>query len=145
MAALDLLHHLRLGFVHQLVGEALQAVSQGRGLRTLQFPGSGDPPPSDHSDGLAHDLDEPVVFLLDAAQQRCLVLGNVLQPVEVVTKLLELAERRLDHAHVDLLQRQRQGRSDAVELTSGVVLKLAVGGNLAMEYDKLLGPAVGLA
>jgi hypothetical protein len=70
---------------------------------------------------------------------------NVLQPVEVIAKLLELAERRLDHAHVDLLQRQRQDRGDAVELTRGVVLQLAVGGNLAMEDDKVLGPTVGFA
>ena len=68
------------------------------------------PSPSDHGDGLTHDLDEPVVLLLDAAQQRGLVLGNVVQPVEVVAKLFELAERRLDHAGVDLLRRQRQGR-----------------------------------
>ena len=71
----------------------------------LQFPGLGNPPGGDHGDGCAHDLDKPVILLLDAAQQLCLVLRNVLQPVEVITKLLELAQRRLDHAGVDLLQR----------------------------------------
>jgi hypothetical protein len=51
----------------------------------------------------------------------------------------------LDHTGVNLLQWQRQGRGDAVELPRGVVLQLAVRGNLAMQDDQLLGPAIRFA
>ena len=63
-----------------------------------------------------------------------------LEPLEVVAKLHELAERRLEGPLVG----DQEGRSDAVELDGGVMLELAVGSNLPLEEPQLFGTSVDL-
>jgi hypothetical protein len=79
--------------------------------------------------------------LPELLKQLGLVLGDELQPVNVVSKLIELAERTVQRAIV----RGEEGRGYAVELTGGVVLDLAVGLDLALQLDQLLGAIVDLA
>ena len=85
-----------------------------------------------------HDRDEAVVVRAHARQEIDLVLGHVLQPVEVVAELAELTE---DAVQLALVLRQ-QRRRDAVQLARGVVLDLAIGGDLALQLDQLLGARV---
>jgi len=56
----------------------------------------GDPPRTAQFDDLGHHLDKTVVGLLDPAEQCHLILRDKLEPFEVVAKLRELAERRLE-------------------------------------------------
>ena len=84
--------------------------------------------------------DELVVGGLDAGQQLALVPGGELEPAEVVG-LVELAEGGVERGRV----RVGEGGRAAVELDVGVVLQLAVDGDLALEGAEPLGPVVGLA
>ena len=87
---------------------------------------------------MGHDPDEALVILADAAEQLDLVLCDELEPIEIVAELVELAQRRLERP----LVRDDQRRGDAVELARGVVLELAVGRDLALELDEVVGAAV---
>ena len=98
---------------------------------------SGDLPGAGALHRPGHDLDEAVVVLPDLGQQLDLVLGHVLQPVEVVAELAELAQ---DAVELALVRGQERG-GDAVELARGVVLDLPIGRDLALQLDQLLGAA----
>ena len=82
-----------------------------------------------------------VVVLPDLPQQIDLVLRHVLQPVEVVAELAELAQDPVEHP----LVRGQKGRGNAVQLAGGVVLHLPIGRDLALQLDQLLGPLVHAA
>ena len=96
---------------------------------------------ADQLDDPRHDRDEPVVVLPNCAEQLDLVLGDELQPFEVVAELVELTQRAVQSA----LVRDEQRGGDAVELAGGVVLDLAVGRDLALQLDQLLGALVDAA
>ena len=83
---------------------------------------------ADQLNGLRHHADESFVIDLDAAEQLDLILRNELEPVEVVTELVELAERRIERPFVG----QEQRRRNAIELRRRVVLDLAIRGDLAL-------------
>ena len=135
LAGVDAGDHLGLGEVDQLVGEALQAVRQGPRLVALHLARLGDPPGAGQLHDPGHDRDEAVVVAPHPGEQLDLVAGDVLQPVQVVAELGELAQRRLEH----LLVRGQQRGGDAVELCRGVVLHLAEGRDLALQPDQLFG------
>ena len=108
---------------------------------SLSVPGLGRLVAADQLHDFRHDRNETVVLLPELLKQLGLVLGDELQPVNVVSKLIELAERTVQRAIV----RGEEGRGYAVELTGGVVLDLAVGLDLALQLDQLLGAIVDLA
>ena len=141
LARLDPLQHVGLGDVHQLVGEALEPVGERPRLAQLHLARLGDLPGAGPLHRPGHDLDEAVVFLPDLAQQLDLVLRDVLQPVEVVAELAELAQGAVERP---LVGGQQRG-GDPVELARGVVLDLPVGRDLALQLDQLLGALVHAA
>ena len=100
-----------------------------------------DVPAADELDDPRHDGDEPVVFLAHLAEQSDLVLGDELQPLEIVAELVQLAQRAVQGA----LVRHQQRRGDAVELARRVVLDLAVGRDLALALDQFFGALVDRA
>ena len=108
--------------------------ASGRGLAELQLARLGDLAGARALDRRGDDRDEAVVVLPDAREQIDLALRHVLQPVEVVAELAELAQRAVESPLV--LGQQRCG--DAVELARGVVLHLAIGRDLALQLDQLL-------
>ena len=138
LARLDLLEHVGLGHVDQLIGQALEPVGERPRLAQLHLARLFDLPGARALDRPGHDRDEAVVVLAHARQQIDLALRHVLQPVEVVAELAELAQDAVELALV--LGQQRGG--DAVELARGVVLHLAVRGDLALQLDQLLGARV---
>ena len=138
LARLDPLEHVGLGDVDQLVGQALEPVGERPRLLELQLARGRDLAAAGALDRRGHDRDEAVVVGADLGEQRGLVLGDVLQPVEVVAELAELAQDPVELARVP--GQQRGG--DAVELARGVVLDVAVGGDLALQLDQLLGARV---
>ena len=138
LAGFDPRYHVELCLVDQLVGEALEAVGKRPRLGELHFATLGNIARPDQLHCVSHDLDEPLVFLPDAAEQLHLVPSYELEPVEVVTELIELPERTVECASV----RHEEGRRYAVELTGGVVLELAVGGDLPLELHHVLSAAV---
>ena len=131
LGSVDARHHVRLGLVHELVGQALEPVRERTGLGHLHLPALGGLARPDQLDHVGHDPDEALVVLADAAEQLDLVLCDELEPIEIVAELVELAQRRLERP----LVRNEQRRGDAVELARGVVLELAVGRDLALELD----------
>ena len=135
LARLDLLEHAGLGHVDQLVGQALEPVGERARLAQLHRARLLDLPGARALDRPGHDRDEAVVVRPDLGQQVDLILGHVLQPVEVVAELAELTQDAVELALV--LGQERGG--DAVELARGVVLHLAIGGDLALQLDQLLG------
>jgi hypothetical protein len=90
-ARLDARHHVRFGFVDQLVGQALEPARQRPRLLQLRRMRFIDVPAADQLDDPRHDGDEPVVFLPDLAEQFDLVLGDELQSLEVIAELVQLA------------------------------------------------------
>ena len=86
-----------LGHVDQLVGEALEPVGERPGLAQLHLPRLGHLPGAGQLHRLGHDPDEAVVVLPDLAQQLDLALRHVLQPVEVVAELAELAQHAVQN------------------------------------------------
>ena len=99
-ARLDARHHIRLGLVDQLVGQPLEPVRQRPRLLQLRLARLVDMPAADQLDDPGHDGDEAVVFLPDLAEQLDLVLGDELQPLEVVAELVQLAQRTVQGALV---------------------------------------------
>ena len=140
MARLDAGDHVGLGLVHQLVGQALEPVGQRGGLGELQLLPLGGAAAADQLHDLGDDLDELFVVLAHTREQLFLVLRHELQSIEVVAELVELAQCRLQPAVVGFEQR----RGDAVELADGVVVELAVGGDLALQLHHVLGALVHL-
>ena len=138
LARLDLLEHVGLGDVDQLIGQALEPVGERPRLAQLHRARLLDLPGARALDRPGHDRDEAVVVLAHARQQIDLALGHVLQPVQVVAELAELAQDAVELALV--LGQERGG--DAVELARGIVLHLAVGRDLALQLDQLLGARV---
>ncbi len=135
---LDVGHDIGLGLVDQFVGQPFEPVRQRPGLLQLRFAGLGDMPASDQSDDPRRNRDKPVVFLPHLVQQLDLVLGDELQPLEVIAELVQLTQR----AGQGALVRDQERRRDAVKLARGVVLDLAVGGDLALAVDQLFGAPV---
>ena len=138
LARFDLLEHAGLGHVDQLIGQALEPVGERSRLAQLHRARLLDLPGARALDRPGHDRDEAVVVRPDLGQQVDFVLGHVLQPVQVVAELAELAQDPVQLALV--LGQERSG--DAVELARGVVLHLAIGGDLALQLDQLLGARV---
>ena len=138
LAGVDPRHHVGLCLVDELVGEALEAVGERARLGELHFAALGRLARPDELHRVRHDLDEPLVVLPDAAQQLHLIPGHELEPVEVVAELIELPERAAERAIV----RHEQGRGHVVELAGGVVLELAVGGDLPLQPHQVLSPAI---
>ena len=128
MTGVDAGDHAGFGFVHQFVGQALQAVGQRRGLGELQVPSFAGLSVSDQADRAGDDLDEFLVIGAHPRHHFDLVLGQELEPVEVVAELFELTQRRVEPAVVRLEQRGR----NAVELADGVVVELPIGADLAL-------------
>jgi hypothetical protein len=141
LARLDPLEHVGLGDVHQLVGQALEPVGERPRLAQLQLARLGDLAGAGALHRLGDDRDEAVVVLPNARQQIDLALGHVLQAVEVVAELAELAERAVEGPFVG----RQKCRGDAVELTRGVVLHLPEGRDLALQLDQLIGALVHAA
>ena len=99
-ARLDARDDIRLGLVDQLVGQPLEPVRQRPRLLQLRLARLVDVAAADQLDDPRHDGDEPVVFLPDLAEQLDFVLGDELQPLEVVAELVELAQRAVQGALV---------------------------------------------
>ena len=78
---------------------------------------------------------KPVVVLPDLGEKFRLFLGDEFHAVEVVSELIELAERCIEHP---VVLKQKRGR-DAVELARRIVLDLVIGGDLALQPDQLVG------
>jgi len=98
-------------------------------------------PGTDQFDHPRDDLDELVVILTHLAQQLHFVPGDELQPVKIVAELVEPAERGLEGALVG----HQEGGGHRIELTGGVVLELAIGGDLSLELDHVLGATIDVA
>ena len=105
---------------------------------SCSLPRLGGAAGADQLHDLRDDCDEPVVVLPELAEQLDFVLGDELQPVDVVAELVELAQRARQRA----LVRGEQRGGDAVELARGVVLDLAIGLDLALQLDQLLGALI---
>ena len=138
VAGVDAGHHVRLGLVHQLVGQPFQAIGERSGLGELDLASLRGLPAADPLDHAGDHGDELLVVLAHPAHQLHLVLGHELEAVEVVAELVELAQGGLQGA---LVGHQERG-GYAVELARGVVLELAVGGDLPLELDQILGAPV---
>src|SRR5207245_69376 len=108
------------------------------GLNKLNRPALSHLGGANQLDELGHDLDELVIVLADPAEQFDFVFRDELEPVEVVAELVKLTQRGLERSLVG----DQERRGDAVELAGGVVLELAVGGDLALELDQVLGAPV---
>jgi hypothetical protein len=137
-ARLDARHHVGLGLVDQLVSQPLEPVGQRPRLFQLRLARLVDVPAADQLDDPRHDGDEPIVLFPHLAEQLDLVLGDELEPLEVVAELVQLAQRAVQCA----LIRNQQRRGDAVELARGVVLHLAIGRDLAFALDQFFGALV---
>nr|WP_245316237.1 hypothetical protein [Mesorhizobium wenxiniae] len=83
---------------------------------------------------MRHPRRKPVVLLPDLAEHFRLNFGDELHAVEVVAKLIELAQRCIQHP---VVLKHERGR-DAVELVCRVVLDLAVGCDPALQLDQLV-------
>src|SRR5262249_11464031 len=59
-------------------------------------------------------------------------------PVEIVTELVELAQRGLKRPFIV----SQESGGNAIELSSGVVLNLAVCSDLSLELDQIVGAAI---
>jgi hypothetical protein len=140
-ARLNARHDVGLGLVDQLIGQTLEPVRQRARLLELRLPRFVDVPGADLLDDPRHDGNEPFVFVPDLAEQLDFVLGDELQPFEVIAKLVELTQRTVQGTLVG--DQQRGG--DAVELARRVVLHLAVSRDLALALDQLLGALVDRA
>ena len=103
LARLDPLEHVGLGDVDQLVGQALEPVGERPRLAQLHLARLVDLPGAGALDRPGHDRDEAVVVRAHLGQQIDLVLCHVLQPVEVVAELAELAQ---DAVELALVRRQ---------------------------------------
>ena len=111
--------------------------ASGRALLELQLARGRDLAAAGALDRRRHDRDEAVVVGADSASSAA-SSGDVLQAVEVVAELAELAQDPVELARVP--GQERGG--DPVELARGVVLDVAVGGDLALQPDQLLGARV---
>src|ERR671916_230621 len=67
---------------------------------SLTWPSVGELPGAPKLHPTSHDPDEAVVVLPDLARQLVLVLRHVLQPVQVVAELAELAQDPVQHSLV---------------------------------------------
>ena len=141
LTRLDALDHVGFGLVHELVGEALQPIRERHHPLELERAPLGDPSAPDHVDHPGHDVDELIVVVSNTAEQLRLVARDELHAVEIVPELIELAECRLERAFV----RTQKGRRHAVELGGGIVLDLAVGGDLPLEDHEPLRAAIDCA
>ena len=138
VAGVDPGHHVGFGLVDQLISQPLQAVRQRLRLLVLGLARLIEAAMPDQLDHLLHDRDKAVIFMLDPAEQLDLVLGDILQPLQVVAELVELAHRAVERAVVGNQQR----RGDAVELAHRVLLDLAIGADLAFQPNEIRGPLV---
>src|SRR2546428_620832 len=99
------------------------------------------PPAPDQLHDTRDDPDELVIVGPHTAEQLDLVSRDELQAIQVVAELVELAE---DSVEAPVLG-DEQGGGHAVELGRRVVLHLAVGGDLALQFHEVLRPAIHLA
>src|SRR5262245_40439729 len=95
---------------------------------------------ADQLDRLAHHLNKLVVVFSNLTKQFDLVFGYKLKPVEIVAKLIELAQRSVERS----LFRYQEGGGNTVKLGCGVVLKLALGSDFSLDLHKFFGAAVGV-
>ena len=137
-ARLDAGHHVRFGLVHQLIGEPLELIGERGRLPQLSLPRLGSATAPNELDHVGHDFDELIVIAAELIDKLRFVLGHEFQPVDVVAELVELAQRAVEGA----LVRGNQRRRHAVKLARGVVLDLAIGLDLALQLDQLLGALV---
>ena len=131
-------HHVRLGLVHQFVGETFQAVRKRRGFRKLYLPALCGFSLADQVHDTADDLDEFLIIRTHLRHHFHLILGDELQAVEVVAELLELTQRCVKAAILCLQHR----RGNAIKLTDGIVIELAVGGDLALQLHHVFGALI---
>jgi len=134
-------HHVGFRLVHELVCEPLQPVSERGRPGELQLPPFRDPTAPDQLHDTRDDSDELVVVGPHPAEQLDLVARDELQPIQVVAELVELSE---DGVEAPVLG-DEQGGGHTVELGRRVVLHLAVGGDLALQFHEVFRPAIHLA
>ena len=93
IARFDAGNHVGLCLVDQLVGEAFEPVGQRCRLCHLQFARFRRTAGTDQLDDLPDDAGELVVVLPKAIEQIDFIFGHELQSIDVIPKLIELAQR----------------------------------------------------
>ena len=90
---------------------------------------------------MGDDGDERLVVLAHTAENLDFVLRDELQAIEVISELVELAQRRFQRS----LVRYEQRRGNAVKLDRRILLDLPVGGDLALQLHQVFGAAIDRA
>ena len=111
-------------------------------MRELDLPRLGHAPAADQSDDMRHHIDESAVLLPNLAEQLRFILGDEFQSIEVISELVELAKRGIQHPG---RPGKAAARRDAIELVGRIVLHLAIGRDLALQLDQLIGLVVDAA
>ena len=94
--------------LHQLIGQTLQSIRQRAGFFNLQLSGSRYIPAANQLDDPRGDADEFSVFVPYLAEQFRFVSRDKLQPIQIVSELVQLTERRVQHP---IIRHQERGRN----------------------------------
>ena len=134
-ASFDTSHHVRLGFVDQLVRQTLETIGQRRSLHRLHFPRLRRATGANYFDAMRNDLNKSIVVLPEMAKQFDFILCHELEPINVIAELVQLAKGSRQRP----LIRGEKGGGNAVELAYRVTLDLPIGFDLALQSDEVFG------